>query len=299
MIMPRRPAPLSFLTVALALALGAAHAAAVPARPSGPPAGQDERLARTLEKAKAYCQRLERAALDFICTERIEEVAYRLPEFRMDETGRKIGFVEVELAPRRANTNTYVYDYQYVRKGNVKKEQRILIEENGRKVKEDDADLMTRTVRVENALFGPIGLLGVEWQPLHDYKVAGEETLEGKAVLVVQALPKQGLGDRERPHAYGRVWIREEDGAVVKIDWDQSSIGNFAQIRQEARRLEAEPQLVSLTEYGVAKGGLRFPSRDATEEAYLARDGKRIVKSSTTIAYTDYKFFTVETEVGF
>jgi hypothetical protein len=278
----------------LFLALGAAVALSAPS--PARQAGQDERLARVLGKAKAYCLRLERAALDFICTEKIEEKIYQLPKIRLDEDGDQPGLSRIDTSPQMSDTNTLVYDYQFVRKGDLKKERRILIEENARKRKRDDAELATRTVRVENALFGPIGLLGADWQPRHDYRIDGEESHDGKTVLVIEAVTKPSL---DRPHCFGRIWVREDDGSVVKIAWDQTSVGNFAQVEAEARRLEAEPRLTSITEYDVVKNGIRFPSRDTTEEAYVLKTGRALVKSQTTIVYADYKFFTVETDVKY
>ncbi|MBN2206316.1 MAG: hypothetical protein JW742_02840, partial [Candidatus Aminicenantes bacterium] len=91
----------------------------------------------------------------------------------------------------------------------------------------------------------------------------------------------------------------EEDASIVRIEWEQTSIGNFEVIRETAERLEAEPALISTTDYGVVKNGIRFPSRDTTEEAYLMKKGKRFVRSRSTIVYKDYRFFTVETDVTY
>jgi hypothetical protein len=60
-----------------------------------------------------------------------------------------------------------------------------------------------------------------------------------------------------------------------------------------------EPQITSFSEYGFEKNGLRFPSRDQTEEAYLKKDGKKYIRAETAIIYKDYKFFTVETDIKY
>jgi len=267
----------------------------------GQASGPDERLARILERTSAYCARLERAALDFTCIEKILEETFTPPEIRPDtavdtnvSTGR-LSYSYQNL--KRSYRNTYVYDYQFVRKDTRKTEKRILIQENGRKKKVEDAELSTLSVRVENALFGPIGLLGEQWQAKHDYKIIGEETQKGKKVVVIEAVPKPSL---DGPHCYGRIWVQEEDASILKISWEQTSVGNFALVEQTARSLDAEPRLTSVTEFGVLKNGIRFPSKDTTEEAYeLKGEKKPFVKSLTTIRYTDYKFFTVETEVKY
>jgi hypothetical protein len=271
-----------------------------PARAGGQEAGADPRLAPLLEKAKSYCQKLETAALDFTCVEKIEERTYQVNELQTDTViadpvaGGKANYAYA--APRQNYyTHKYVHDYQFVRKADLKVENRTLIEEDGRKMRTENAELTTTTIRVQNALFGPVGLLGADAQADHDYRIAGQETKKGRKVLVVEATPKPGL---ERQHCYGRIWVYEDDGSVLKIDWDQASVGNFQLIQARAKQLGAEPQLTAITEYGMEKNGLRFPSEDTTEEAYL-KGGKKFVKSLTTIQYKNYKFFTVETEVRY
>lgn len=284
---------------ALVVVLGVISGLSAPSARQEPEGGQ--RLAQVLNRARAYCLKLEKAALDFTCLEKIEERTYRLPEMQpdavVDSPGAGAGRVGYSYPTPRAPyySHRYVYDYQFIRKAEQKVERRTLIEEDGRKMKEDNAELATQTIRVQNALFGPIGLLGEQWQVLHDYRIIGEEVREKKKIVIIEAVPKPSA---PRPHCFGTVWVREDDGSIVKIAWNQESVGNFLAIQQTARRLKAEPQLTSLTEYDQEKNGIRFPSKDTTEEAYL-KNGKKYVQSLTTILYKDYKFFTVETEVRY
>jgi hypothetical protein len=277
----------------LALDLGAGR----PALSARQAAGDGPRLTRLLERAKDYCLKLERAALDFTCFERIQEKTYRLPEIEAGATVDSIGRMGYSPTTPRMTyyAHNYVYDYQFVRKGDRKIERRTLIEEDGRKKKEADAALVTQSIRVENALFGPIGLVGDSSQAQHDYRIVGEDTRDDTTIVIIEASPKTSL---DRPHCFGRVWVREDDGSVVKISWDQTSVGNFQVIQARAHELDAAPQLTSITEYGLEKNGLRFPSKDTTEEAYI-KNGKKHVRSLTTILYKDYKFFTVETEIHY
>jgi len=284
-----------FVSLAALLVLGLAAGPSL-LRTSQEPAA-DARLARILERTKEYCAKLERAALDFTCLEKIEERTYSATEEAPDVSIPQPGGMSYAYKSIKTPyyANTYVYDYQFVRRGSHKTENRLLVEENGRKKKVREAVLTTMTVRVENALFGPIGLLGAAVQDLHDYKIVGEETEKGKKVLVVDAVSKVPL---DRIHCTGRIWIREDDASILKIAWDQSSVGNFEIIRETAKRMGAEPRLTSVTEYGQEKGGLRFPSKDTTEEAYI-KHGLVQVRSLTIILYKDYKFFTVETAVEY
>lgn len=279
----------------IANGLGSARIPAAGAQETRP----DERLDRILGLTKAYCARLDKAALDFICLEDIKEEFSPIPELGPDMV--LLGYDTQSMSfsyrtPKRGFARTFVYDYQFIRKGGRSVENRTLIEENGRPRKESDAQPQTLSVRVQNALFGPVGLLSAEHQSRHDYVIAGEEKADGKTVLVVDAVPRPPL---DPGHVVGRIWILEEDASILKIEWSQTSVGNFELIQEIAQKLKAEPQLVSITEYGVEKNGIRFPSQDTTEEAYILKDKKRIVRSKTTIVYRDYKFFTVETEVDY
>ncbi len=82
---------------------------------------------------------------------------------------------------------------------------------------------------------------------------------------------------------------------MLRIEWDPSTFDNYDVIMARAKLLEAEPRVTSYTEYGFEKNGLRFPSIDHTEEAYVLKDGKTFVRARTRIEYRDYKFFVVET----
>jgi len=284
--------------VAAAL-IAAGLASALAAAPSAQDARRDERLDRILRLTKAYCARIDKAAFDFICLEDIKEEFKPISELGPDAI--LLGYVRPGMSfsyrtPKRGWVRTFVYDYQFIRKAGESVETRTLIERDGRKTKEKNASLQTLAVRVQNALFGPTGLFSADRQSRHHYSIAGEEKADGETVLLVDVVPRPPA---EPGHVVGRAWILERDASILKIEWDQSSVGGFEALQDIARKIDAEPRLVSTTEYGVEKNGIRFPSRDTTEEAYILKDKKKAVRSTTTIVYRNYKFFTVETEVEF
>lgn len=241
----------------------------------GPQTGPDDaRLAKILERAAGYCRKLDRAALDFVC---LEEVT---------ETSRN-------YSPR---TEVYLYDYQFVRKQEEVRERRNLVAVNGRKAALDDVALHTLTVQYKNVLFGPIGLLSEYWQGHHVYRFAGEDAVHGEKTVVIEATP--GSTARE-PHPYGRIWIKESDGSVLKIVWDQRSLGNFRSIEEWAAKHDAEPLVTAYSEFRFEKNGLRFPNRIYMEQAYIRKNGRKSVFSESSVLYKDYKFFTVETEIKY
>ncbi|MFZ2052571.1 MAG: hypothetical protein WAU81_00105 [Candidatus Aminicenantales bacterium] len=235
---------------------------------------EPSRLAEVLKKAGKYCQRLDKAALDFVCLEEVTETTrYYTPQ-----------------------TDVYLYDYQFIRKANEIKERRNLIAINGKKANLRDSSLNTFVFQYKNVLFGPVGLLSQAWQAYHDYKFSGEDTVNKEKVVVIEATPGPALA---QPHCYGKLWIKEDDGSVLKIVWDQRSLGNFQSVEEWAKIHDAEPQITSFSEYGFEKNGIRFPSLSYTENAYIEKDKRKFVSAEISIVYKDYKFFMVETEIKY
>jgi hypothetical protein len=232
------------------------------------------RLAAILKKSGEYCQRLSNAALDFVCLEEVTEMTRH-------------------YTPQ---TDVYLYDYQFIRKGRETKEKRNLIAFNGKKTNIQDSPLSSFMFQYKNVLFGPVGLLSQAWQAYHDYKLVGEETFYNEKVVVVEATPNPFL---ITPHCFGKIWIREDDGSVLKIVWDQRSLGNFQSAEEWAKIHDAEPQITAYSEYGFEKNGLRFPSRSYAENAFIEKNKRKFVNGEISISYRDYKFFTVETEIKY
>ncbi len=258
---------LVFAVAALSCFLGAARAGR-----QEPP--DRSRLEALLKRAEAYCRRLDKAALDFICLEEVTELTVR--------------FTPV--------TNVYLYDYQFVRTDREKKENRHLIAVNGKKKDVRDAALSTVMFQYQNVLFGPVGLLGEEGRRLFDYALVGEDPGGPERAVIVEAKPKAGaVGSRP----WGRIWLREEDGGVLKIVWDQTSLGNYREVEDWAEAHEARPRITAYSEYGLEKNGLRFPSRNFSETATVTKGGLLTVGGRVSTVYRDYKFFTVETEIKY
>ncbi len=255
------------------------------------------RLNTVLNRAAAYCDRLNRAAIDFVC---FEDIAEKLDLSKDDPSmpgiqgGMGNPTMDERAPSRRRFDNRYVYDLQFVRKNGVARESRVLVQKNGRKVRKAEADLETEGMRVENALFGPVGLFGRDWRRYRSYETVEETSEGGVPVMVVDARLSPQAAET---HPCGRAWVRVSDGAVLRIRWDQKTLGNFAFAQQRATDFGGTPQIASETEYGLERNGLRFPSRDVSEEAYLL-DEHKFVRSLTTIAFRDYKFFTVETDAA-
>ena len=258
--------------------------AAWPARQTRPPAD----LAGLLDQAAKYCDRLSRSVLDFVCRERVEEW------FRPEVSGRTAsGLFAVGGVRKR---HVYVYDFQLVRdRAGLIRESRMLLQEDKKKLHVPDAPLKTSRFFHARVVMGPLGLLSRERQADHDYRILREERVGQERAFVVEAVPRPGvLSD----HLVGTVWLTAGDAGVLKIEWDPSSMDNYAGVQESADRLRMTPRVVLTSEYAFEKNGIRFPSRYTVKEIYV-RGPRSFQRSQVDVTYDEYKFFTVETQVVF
>jgi hypothetical protein len=244
-------------------------------------------LSLILEKTGEYCRRLASASLDFVCQEEIKERLYYSPYAK-----------PMYLGGRFYRENRYLYDYQLIRKSGQMLEKRILLEENGKKKIEADAELKTKQFEHKYVIFGPVGLLSPENQLYLSYQIEKEAKLGGENVVIIDAKPKN---PEDGSRLYGKVWIREGDFSILKIEWDQSSMGNIEGIMEIAEKLKAKAYITFVSEYGYEKNGIRFPSKYSVVEEYIIGKERRsrIRYSHTAVTYKNYKFFTVETQVKY
>ncbi|MBN2265090.1 MAG: hypothetical protein JW775_04665 [Candidatus Aminicenantes bacterium] len=260
---------------------------------SRPAAAQDapgsDVLERILEKTEIYCRDLGKVSLHFVCRERIEE--------RLFDPPRLISAVTISGSLRRVTSVSLEYDYQLVRKGDTIEEKRTLLKEGKEPRNEPDAGLKTRIYKHKYLVFGPGGFFSEYWRPKHAYTLVGEEEIEGEKAYLIEAAPS---GPEEPGLIYGKAWIRKRDFAIVKIEWDQRSLGNYGKILATAKAIgrQAEPQVSVVGFYGVEKNGIRFPDRLVIREDYRSTRGIHRY-SEATIRYEEYKFFVVETEVRY
>jgi hypothetical protein len=266
------------------------------AQQTAPGQADQLRLAALLKKSADYCRRLENAALDFVCLEEVTE-ASRYYASKTDAYVHDYQFNRMEVSRSDSpQTDVYLYDYQFIRKDMETKEKRNLIAVNGKKTNIQDSSLNTVMFQYKNVLFGPVGLLSKSWQAYLDYRLIGEDTVNKERAVVIEATPGPALTE---PHCYGKIWIKEDDGSVLKIVWDQKSLGNFQSVEEWAKAHDAEPQITAFSEYGFEKNGLRFPGRNYSENAYIKKNNQKFVNAEISIRYKNYKFFTVETEIKY
>ncbi len=254
-----------------------------------------------LKRAAEYCQKLEGAALNFVCREEIKETIDPLLDARprqvitygWDYASR--GGMVMLSSPRRIK-NSYIYDYQCIRRVGAIQEVRVLLKENGKARNEPNASLKTSVVVFRSALMGPVGLLGGRFQPQYGFAVVGQDKIDRRPVVIIDARPKPGAP--ETRNLYGKAWVDPKTADILKIEWSESRVGRHEIFDKRGELYHRTPRLTIVSEFIAEKSGIRFPSHLVVEEAYLDQGGRPFVRSKTDVAYKDFKFFTVEVEVS-
>lgn len=248
-----------------------------------------------LEAAGAYCRRLEEASLYFVCREEVKErLAADLVNGSPATEIIKRAAASKLLGPSlRYQVHAWVYDYQLFRKKGWASETRILLEEDGKVKREENASLKTSRFEHKFVVLGPVGLLSEKAQFTHDYRIVQETDIEGEPVLVIDVRPS----GEETSSLFGRAWVRERDGAVLKVEWEPISMRNYAAIEDLAKQSGAQPRFKFSSEYSFETSGLRFPSSYEVTEAYHISI-QTVTLSTTNVVYKDYKFFQVEVKTS-
>ncbi|MCX6561030.1 MAG: hypothetical protein NTZ26_11040 [Candidatus Aminicenantes bacterium] len=257
---------------------------------------QDPVLTALLGKLSAYAARLEGSVLDFVCREEIAERIDPALDVRAASPLVPDAFRDRIYGKLISAKNHYVYDYQCVRgKNGLVRETRTLLDDNGKKTNVPDAKLKTEVFVFGMPLLGPVGIFAERFRPFYDYKITGREKVDGKPALIIEATPTA-----ERPGAtnlYGKAWVGAEDGEILKIEWSESRVGRREIFEERAEKYQMQPRITLRSEFSAEKNGIRFPSMLWMEEAYLNTRGRAFIRSTTTVAYKDFKFFTVEVDV--
>jgi len=252
-----------------------------------PVSGNPKELDRILASCAAYCDRLSAAVLDFVCEEKIDEEIY---EYYMDP-GRD--YISATLK-KRTEKNAFLYDYQMIRTTAGIREDRTLLEDNGRKTREAHAALKTKRFFSYQSIYGPIGFFARDRQSLFDYALAGRDTYNGADVWVVEVKPKGGLGNLPS----GKAWVGPDSGQILKIERDAESLEGYGQVLRTYDLTKVKPQFITEHYYETAKNGILFPSKTTFRESIRGQSGRRFQISKTEIAFAKYRFFTVQIEAS-
>ncbi len=210
----------------------------------------DPKLKALLDKAAAYCRKLQKAAFRFTCTEVVEETV-----LERNPLNKRVEPVE----------SRWHYDYQVVVEKEEVAEQRRLVREAHKKMDVLDAKLQTR-FKARYPVFLPATLLGEHNRGNYRYKLLDTERLKKKHCAVIEVMPRL---EGEGPMARGKVWVDVEDGSALKIEMDPRGVEGSVALEAAAREMSARLDLKAIHLYLEERKGLRFPSSVEFSESYV------------------------------
>lgn len=252
-------------------------------------------LSEALQKAADYYEKLKSQSVYYYCREKIIETIYPMPKkyraFLKGDIGIQGDFTKFRKG--KPIVNSYLYDFQVIRKGKKESEKRILLKENGVEKYKKNSILKTKIFIYNYVVYGP-EIFEKKSQKFYNFSITGREKWKGKESLIIRAVPKPGV---RKDLSWGEFWIDVEDFSFLKINIAQRSIGNFYNLEKKARVMNARAKLSILLECNIKNKGIRFPSRFLLKEVYITKKGESIILSEIDVSYSDYTFFNVDIKV--
>jgi len=294
----RKPGLSKLFLIPFILVMSISLSAITERHSAGPQNGikDQARLQEILRSACEYCERVKKIAFYYICLENIVDIENFFKGVSSESGMQR---EEKAFSIRRVRRMTYSYDYQLIKKGDNLLEQRVLLEKNGKKKLQRNADLSHLKYYSEYLIFGPVGFLSQYWQDHFTYSLVGEDIINGEPATIIQADPKEFRLDN---YNSGRIWVNY-DFQIVRVEWEPASIQNYQDEILISRLGPFQKKVVWIVDYTIEKNGVRFPSRQSVQEIFFRNSPsgfqQKAVKRETRFEFTDYKFFVVETEVKF
>ena len=257
-----------------------------------------DRLEEILKRTGEYCEKVKNLALHYVCKENIQNTIYyyrtkdvigTVPSSSYRAATKKLEF-------RGTKKESWIYDYQLVRKSGEMTERRNLLEENGKAKIEQDVSLQNLKYSSQYIVFGPVGFLSKYWQNHFSYEIVRIEDIANRRAVVIKASPKQV---RKENYNVGHIWIDIKDYSILRIQWEPLSIQNFEEERIRLPIGEFKKTVIWNVDFGVEEKGVRFPSLQTVQEIIIEDSKKRHVLEKTEFSYEEYKFFVVETEIKY
>jgi len=282
---------------------------------------QDE-LTTILFKTGQYCEKLKKIIFHFYCHERVTEVIDRSFQFPADRQDMKDFFEEGNRRStssyfrqrnydpkKRSTKNTYIYDYQIIKDSDRIKEQRILINENGKKRRQVNPAMKTVLYSFKNVIT-PIMLLAQENQNKYSYNLEDEKRIMGQDAYIISVISKTGI-------KLATVWVDKEDYSILKFDVFPQAIKGYDRLLRINRNKMTNLVIKDSHVFGHLHKGIRYPSKtditisfntqspgktNVTDSGYIRSSsfGKEVhIKINTVIRYKKYKFFDVSVNTAF
>lgn len=248
------------------------------------PSALSSEMTTMLRRSAFYCEKLKKAALKFFCSETVTE---------------KIGTI-IKTNRRKK----WIYDYQIVLQDGKLSETRS---EEKRSDKKKKTELKT-LYRSYYSFFLPVTFMSKERQDEYRYSFIDKDRMQKRTALHITAMPKNpalGLPG-------GELWIDEEDGSVLQIKLDPTTLIGF---KNRYKLAEQKDKLLTITDthqYFTRFNGMRFPTSTFISEQQALKflpGNIRLTSQYHHIAerfeptlysvhfeYTDFRFFDINTD---
>ena len=284
--------------------------AAAKAKKSGKAISAEE-LNHILQGAADYCSRLKQSAFHFYCQEKVLETRNPLTNFEQNDLSDDDIEYEQKFKPNVAlrkirssaykQAKSYLFGYRLIKQGNQIKEERDWISSHDNNKVHWNQVVKTNTFFSEKAVFAPITILDRTRQDRYNFQFIRFDERNGRRAAVIEALPKD---PGETAAVYGNLWIDREDFSLLKIEADPKSIRGYGALKELARKLRTRLHLSLEVDFDLQQEGIRFPTKVVFLEKYkggglisMHQGPKGWERSRTEFTYSDYRFFSVQTDV--
>ena len=266
-----------------------------------------QELVTILHECAQYCQKLDKAALDFICKEKIYDIYYGPDPKRNGHsiwTGKRNLSVNgrIELGDInvfkpfwgvwKIERNQYLSDYLLVKKDQEIKEKRVLLKENSRQVPAQKEYLKNPRFSGLKPFLAPGQVLGKERQELFSFSIIKDKG----NFYEIEAVPvSRYAGGIE----YSRIWIDKQNFQVLKMEIKGIPLEGYNEVLEETTEQNVKPEFITTYSYKMEKSGLLFPDQVKVLVRYPMHPDETTfykTKIKTNINYDDYQVFTVKTE---
>jgi hypothetical protein len=266
-------------------------------------------MKRILQGAADYCDRLKKSAFHFYCREKILETRIPISDAEhidphIDEVSqKKMADMALDQIRTKVYTNVkgYVFGYRLVKQGSRIKEERDWLSSTDNIKVEREQVVNPRIFFSEKAIFAPITLLDRSRQEFYDYRFIRVDNYNKRRAALIKAVPRK---KNKTDSIYGTIWIDMEDFSVMKIEADPRSIRGYEKLKQLAVKLRTRLHLSLESEFDEIHDGIRFPTKVHMLEKYKGgriianfRDQRGWERTRTEFVYSDYRFFSVQTDV--
>lgn len=257
-------------------------------------------LSQILSRTGVYCKVLDDYAIYYYCREKLtEKINYSL-----------LKHVKKDLIKLYKNFNysdflfpTYkelFFDYQILKEGKEITETRKQLKNPMKRLtsRPHPGENSTETIEVKNYFYGPVGLLHKKMQRFYTYRLLKDKSDDKKWVVdVIPNYPGEKIQATDKPLMYGRVSISRTDYSITAISWIQKFNKRFEYLKTMAFLIDKMPDIEFITEYGIKKGALRYPSDGLYREIFINKDSKHDTLSSLSFRFNQYKFFNTATDL--